>query len=1194
MLACWNIRGCNDAAKNRELRNLVASQNLCLLGILETKVKATNEMKRQRGLLQQWHFVSSLNAQAVGRIWVGWDPARCSIRVVNKSDQWVHCSVNHHEQNLHFFLTVVYGATDTVARRHLWDFLEATANTISNTAWAVIGDFNATRMQGDRKGGNLSPRMEDMDFNQACYRAELDDLKTAGCEYTWFNRQTRNPIFRKLDRVLVNSEWIRLLPTSEAIALPPSISDHSPIILNITNNRQKVKKVPFKFFNIWLSSPNFQRILEDVWAVEQQGVPMFTLYAKMKRLKTELKKFNKTEYYNISGRAEETKTELRRIQQELLGQQGNEQLVASEAMAASRYYSLTAAEESIAKQKSRINWLKLGDRNTAFFHHSMRRRQNRNCITSVKLENGSFSREEEDIKTGYVEFFKRLYGSQRSRASMETSKANELVAKKLSSVQKQMLSIPISDMEIKETIFSLGKNKAPGPDGYTTEFYTSSWSIVGAQVTEAIKDFFHHGKMLREVSNTVISLIPKVKNPMSQSDYRPISCCNVIYKCITKILANRIKKVLPDLVGKEQTAFVPGRRGADSILLAHELVHSYQSRRLPPRCLLKVDLMKAFDSVDWTYLNAVLLAFGFPAWMVDRIMKCITTVRYSISLNGEMVGFFPGARGLQQGDPLSPLLFTLVMETLSATLRTAANDKGFRFHWRCHKLKLTHLCFADDLLIFCRAEKRSVSILLNALRTFAEFSGLTMNPTKSFIFTSRTRSAEASQLAAYSGFQEGALPVTHLGIPLVTSRLRMRDCSKLVDIFTHRMQHWTSRFLSYAGRLQLINSVLFSVQTYWATIFIIPAGVLRTLERMMANFLWSGSTSKAHRLKPRWEEVTLPRSEGGLGIKRLEEWNRAASIKHVWLLIAGNSGSIWTEWVKTYLLKGQTIWTAKVPTRSSWAWRNLLSLRHLMIQLIAWRVGDGSRISFWQDPWLPCGTLNKILGANGIKKLRMNPEAKVCEFYNSSLWLSFVGNNLNRKDKGKVAVLQKLAALIPSNAPTCANMEDKIIWLPNKQQTYSIKSAWEATRSRAHKVPWRKLIWFKEAIPRFAFTMWLVTHNKLPTLDRLQRVGIISSNSCPVCHAEPESVDHLFFACSYSRQTWAIVMAGLPVPQPTTWAVLLHSLSRPPANQLLQNADFKRRISALVYYIWLERNYRNFEHLQLTPSSLARLVNSAI
>ena len=257
-----------------------------------------------------------------------------------------------------------------------------------------------------------------------------------------------------------------------------------------------------------------------------------------------------------------------------------------------------------------------------------------------------------------------------------------------------------------------------------------------------------------------------------------------------------------------------------------------------------------------------------------------------------MVGFFPGSRGLRQGDPLSPLLFTLIMETLSASLRAATENKVFSMHWKCSKLNLTHLSFADDILIFCRADTNSVKIILETLKNFAELSGLQFNPAKSTVFVSNTRSDVKERIVQQTGFLEGTLPVTYLGVPLVSARLRMRDCSKLVDIIAHRLTHWTSRLLSYAGRLQLINSTLFSVQTYWSSMFILPIGLYRKIEKMTANFLWTGSANKVHRLKVPWEKVTLPRNEGGLGIKKLGEWNKAASLRHLWLLISSSTGSL--------------------------------------------------------------------------------------------------------------------------------------------------------------------------------------------------------------------------------------------------------------------------------------------------------------
>ena len=448
-------------------------------------------------------------------------------------------------------------------------------------------------------------------------------------------------------------------------------------------------------------------------------------------------------------------------------------------------------------------------------------------------------------------------------------------------------------------------------------------------------DFFNTGRLLREVSSTIIALVPKTQIPASQKDFRPISCCNVVYKIITKIIANRLKKVLPNLISNEQSAFIPGRRIADNILLAHELVHCYDSRKCPPRCMLKIDLMKAFDMVNWHFLNGVMLLFGFPKPFVDRIMTCISPVRYSVCINGELQGNFPASRGLRQGDPLSPLLFTIVMEILSRLIKVRATRKEFCYHWRCHKAKLTHLCFADDLLIFSRADCHSVSIMLNTLQEFAAMLGLRCNPSKSFVFVSSTSSNIREELINLTGFREGALPITYLGVPLISSRLRNADSNMLVDLITSRITNWTSRFLSYAGRLQLVNSVLFAVQTYWASMFILPSGITNKLEKILSNFLWSGSSLKPPCLKGSWEDATRPRKEGGLGIKKLAKWNSAATLKHLWLIVLGAKGNIWIEWVKIYLLKGKSIWLANIFSRCLRAWRKLLSLRYLMNRFVA-------------------------------------------------------------------------------------------------------------------------------------------------------------------------------------------------------------------------------------------------------------------
>nr|GFA35420.1 putative RNA-directed DNA polymerase, eukaryota, reverse transcriptase zinc-binding domain protein [Tanacetum cinerariifolium] len=163
----------------------------------------------------------------------------------------------------------------------------------------------------------------------------------------------------------------------------------------------------------------------------------------------------------------------------------------------------------------------------------------------------------------------------------------------------------VSDQEVKTAIFSMGNDKAPGLDGFTAAFFKEAWNVIAIDVTHAVREFFRNGTLLKELNHTIIALIPKVKSPSRVNDYRPISCCNVLFKCISKIIANRIKHGLKTIISPNQSAFVPGRSITDNILLTQELMHNYHLDRGSPRCAFKVDIQKAYDTVDWDFLQAL-------------------------------------------------------------------------------------------------------------------------------------------------------------------------------------------------------------------------------------------------------------------------------------------------------------------------------------------------------------------------------------------------------------------------------------------------------------------------------------------------------------------------------------------------------------------------------------------------------------
>ncbi|GKB00478.1 protein LAZ1 [Tanacetum coccineum] len=328
------------------------------------------------------------------------------------------------------------------------------------------------------------------------------------------------------------------------------------------------------------------------------------------------------------------------------------------------------------------------------------------------------------------------------RKLLHNHDAHDLFIRVLNNSKADCMVRDVTDDEIKSVMFSMGDDRAPGPDGFTTAFFTKAWDVVGGDITCAIRDFFSNDKLLKELNHTIIPLIPKVTTPARINDYMPISCCNVLYKCISKIIANHVKEGLGDIVSINQSTFVPGHKIFDNILLTQELMRNYHRRRGPPRCAFKVDIQKAYDTVDWKFLETILVGFGFHPKMVQWIMVCVSGASYSISVNGNVHGWFKGKRGLRQGDPLSPYLFTLVMEILTLFL---------------------------------------VSVIMDALEEFKQVSGLVPSIPKSTAYFCNVPNAIKASILNSMPFAEGVLPVKYLGVPLISSRLLYRDCKILVE-----------------------------------------------------------------------------------------------------------------------------------------------------------------------------------------------------------------------------------------------------------------------------------------------------------------------------------------------------------------------------------------------------------------------------
>ncbi|GKE42094.1 hypothetical protein Tco_1469378 [Tanacetum coccineum] len=470
--------------------------------------------------------------------------------------------------------------------------------------------------------------------------------------------------------------------------------------------------------------------------------------------------------------------DLDRLQTELDNDPSNVRLREDEAAAVIAFNEALVIEEKFLKQKAKIAWLKEGDSNSAYFHKAIKSQISQSRI-DVVIDAKGVEFQNDDVAKAFISHYEVFLGQPGITHDFNTT---NLFSTRLSASEALEMVRTVSSQEVKAAIFSMGNDKSPGPDGFTATFFKDTWDIISSDVTLAVCEFFINGRLLKELNHTIIALIPKVNSPARVNDYRPISCCIVLFKCIRKIIANRLKESLKRLVSPNQSAFVPGQSISDNILLTQEIMHNYHLDRGVLRCAFTVDIQKAYDTVDWVFLRVVLIGFGFHDRMVSWIMECVATTSYSISINGSLHGYFKGKRGLRQGDPLSPYLFTPIMEVLTFMLhRRVREASSFTYHCHCLKLDLINLCFADDLFLFTHGDINSARVIKEALDEFKDASGLTSSMPKSTTYFCNVLNHTKLAILHILPFEEGRLPVKYLGVLLISSRLIFRDCKELIE-----------------------------------------------------------------------------------------------------------------------------------------------------------------------------------------------------------------------------------------------------------------------------------------------------------------------------------------------------------------------------------------------------------------------------
>jgi hypothetical protein len=345
-----------------------------------------------------------------------------------------------------------------------------------------------------------------------------------------------------------------------------------------------------------------------------------------------------------------------------------------------------------------------------------------------------------------------------------------------------------------------------------------------------------------------------------------------------------MRPYLDQIIGPYQSSFLPGRGTCDNAIIFQEVIHSMKkSKKKKGDVVYKIDLEKAYDHVNWNFLRDCLTQFGFPQITIDLIMHCVTASTLSLIWNGQRLPAFSPTRALRQGDPLSQYLFVMCMESLSHVILQAVENNMWKpVTMSKNGPRLSHLFFADDVLLFSKASVSQSRVIEGILTRFANSSGLRVNVRKSrAFFSATTRRRSIESIVSVTGIQNTNSLDKYLGFPMIHGRLCKRDFDFLIDKIQHRLASWKNKLLNKAGRLALVQSVLTFIPTYYMQVTWLPTTICDYMDRTSRNFLWKGTNDRCIHLVG-WDKINQPKKNGGLGIRTVRDSNTAMLGKLVW------------------------------------------------------------------------------------------------------------------------------------------------------------------------------------------------------------------------------------------------------------------------------------------------------------------------
>ncbi|CAA7042576.1 unnamed protein product [Microthlaspi erraticum] len=602
--------------------------------------------------------------------------------------------------------------------------------------------------------------------------------------------------------------------------------------------------------------------------------------------------------------------------------------------------------------------------------------------------------------------------------------------------------------------------------------------MVGESVERIVLDFFETGQLPEGMNDALVVLIPKVEKPEQVTQFRPISLCNVLFKTITKAMVTRLKSIMPKLIGLAQSSFIPGRLSVDNIVVVQEAVHSMRRKKGKKGwMLLKLDLEKAYDRIRWDFLEDTLRVARFPDKWVNWIMRCVVGPSMHVLWNGRWKPI-----RLSRGGP-----------------------------------QLSHICFADYLILFAEASVGQIRVIRRVLETFCIASGQKVSLDKSKIFFSENVSRNMERLITdESGIKATREVGKYLGMSILQKRINKDTFGETLGRVLSRLAGWKGCCLSFAGQLTLIRSVLSSVPVHTMSTISLPKSTLNSLDKASRSFLWGSTTEqrKLHLLS--WRKVCQPKRAGGLGIRLSSDMNKALLAKIGWRLLH-NVDSLWARVLRSKYKVKEPHDQSWLVTKGTWSstWRSVaLGLREIVMPGLSWIVGDGKHVKFWMNRWLVEKPLREVAL---LPLANETEEVRVCDLWrNGTGWLVEQLESLLTS-----SVILQLQSVVIDNV---TGAKDRISWGERPDGRFTVGSAHAFfTRDNTPRQDLGAVftrVWRVVVPERVRTFIWLGVHQVLMTNSERQRRHLSTSGVCQVCRGGDETILHVLRDCPAMEGIW--------------------------------------------------------------------------